>query len=229
LNFKRKLLICAFIPYGLLILTIMIRFPDHDLLKYPQVACMAALGIFVLFLKKTSWIHRWMVISFFVMLCGDIAFVFFHNNLVGIGLYLVSYLFIIAALHRNPQFNRFEFLILFGIIAIYSVVTVHLLIPNLSKEMLLAALIFGLVLTLMSWTGFLAPRRDFFVKETALLFAIGAGFILISDVAVAYLIFYPEFTGYILWLELLVRFTFMAGWLMFALALSGETLTAEQK
>lgn len=228
MNNKQKWLMGLFVPYGLILLTVMILFPGHELLKYPQVAGMAALVLFVLFQQKTSWTHRWMVIGFFVMLSGDIAFVFFHNNLVGIGLYLVSYLFVIAALHRKPAFNHLEILIFLGIIAIYGVVAVNLLIPNLSTEMLMAALIFGVVLSLMSWTGFMAPRRHFFARGIAALFALGAGFILVSDVAVAYLIFYPGFTGYILWLELLVRFTFMAGWLAFAVALSGESLTAEQ-
>jgi hypothetical protein len=229
MKLKQKWLISLFVPYGLTMLTSMILFPGHELLKYPQVAGMASLGLFVLFLQKTSWTHRWMAVGFFVMLGGDIAFVFFHNNLVGIGLYLVSYLFAIAALHKKPKFDRFEVLAFLGIIAIYGVVAVHLLIPNLSTEMLVAAMVFGLVLSLMSWTGFMAPRRKFFTKGVAALFALGAGFILVSDVAVAYLIFYPGFTGYILWLELLVRFTFMAGWLAFAVALSGKTLTADQE
>jgi hypothetical protein len=229
MNNKQKYLMGLFVPYGVIMLTAMVLFPGHELLKYPQVAGMAALGVFVLFLKKATWIYRWMVVGFFVMLCGDIAFVFFHNNIFGIGLYLVSYLFVIAALHKKPKFDRLELLAFLGILAIYGVVAVHLLIPNLSTELLIAAMIFGVVLSLMSWTGFMSPRRHFFVRSVAFLFAIGAGFILVSDVAVAYLIFYPGFTGYILWLELLVRATFMAGWLAFALALSGKTLTTDQE
>lgn len=227
MNHKQKYLMGLFVPYGVLMLTAMILFPGHELLKHPQVAGMAALAVFALSLKKPTWTHRWMVVGFFVMLCGDIAFVFFHNNIFGIGLYLVSYLFVIAALHKKPKFDHLEALVLLGILAIYGVVAVHLLIPNLSTELLIAAMVFGVVLSLMSWTGFMTPRRHFFANGAATLFAIGAGFILVSDVAVAYLIFYPGFNGYVLWLELLVRATFMAGWLTFALALSGKTLAAD--
>jgi len=222
MNSKRKWLFGLFIPYGIAIVAMMIRFPAHELLKFPQVAGMAALAFYVLLQKKASWTHRWLVVGFFVMLGGDIAFVFLKNNLLGIGLYLLSYLFVIAALHKKPKLDLLEMLIFIGIIGIYGIVAIHLLIPNLETMMLFAAMIFGLVLTLMSWTGLMAPRRKYFPKTSARFFALGAGFILISDVAVAYLIFYPGFIGYVLWLELLVRITFMAGWLAFAAAVSGE-------
>ncbi len=219
MNTKQKLLMGLFVPYGLLILMAMILFPGNGLLKFPQVAGMAALGFFVLLQKKTTWTHRWFVIGFFVMLAGDIAFVFMKNNLLGIGLYLVSYLFVISALHRKPKFDLLEILAFVGILGIYCIVAIHLLIPNLPAMMLMAAMVFGLVLSLMSWTGLMTPRRRHFTQFPAILFAIGAGSILVSDIAVAYLIFYPGFNGYVLWLELLVRATFMAGWLAFAMAL----------
>lgn len=222
MNSKLKWLFGLFIPYSIVIVAMMIRFPAHELLKLPQVAGMAALAFYVLLQKKTTWTHRWLVVGFFVMLGGDISFVFFKNNLLGIGLYLVSYLFVIAALHKKQKLDWLEMLVFIGIIGIYGIVAVNLLIPNLEIMMLFAAMIFGLALTLMSWTGLMAPRRGYFSKTSARFFALGAGFILISDVAVAYLIFYPGFTGYVLWLELLVRITFMAGWLAFAAADSEE-------
>lgn len=219
MSYKCKWLMGLFIPYGIVIVAMMVLLPGNEILKIPQVAGMAALGFFALLQRKTTWTHRWFVVGFFVMLAGDIAFVFMKNNLLGIGLYLVSYLFVIAALHRKPKYDLPEILAFVGILGLYGIVALHLLIPNLPTMMLFAAMVFGLVLSLMSWTGLMTPRRRYFAKNPATLFALGAGSILVSDVAVAYLIFYPGFTGYVLWLELLVRVTFMAGWLAFALAL----------
>lgn len=219
MNGNQKLLLAIFLPYSVLILGMMAAFPGHGFLKYPQLAGMVALCLFVLAGDKPTWVHRWMAVGCIFMVAGDIAFIFPRNYMIGIGLYLLSYVFVVLALFRKGRPAPGQWLLLAVLVLIFTGVAFHLLLPHAKGGLLAAALVFSLILIAMCWTAFSTLRQPRFPARAARLFAGGGLAILGSDIGVAYLVFDPAFAGYVLWLELWVRATFMAGWLLFTLAL----------
>lgn len=219
MNATQKLLLAIFLPYSILILGMMAAFPGHGFLKYPQLAGMVALCLFVLAGEKPDWVHRWMAVGFVFMVAGDVVFIFPRNYMIGIGLYLLSYVFVVLALFRKGRPAAVQWLLLAALVLVFTGVAFNLLLPHATGGLLVAALVFSAILIAMCWTAFSTLRQPRFAPPAARLFAAGGFAILGSDVGVAYLVFDPAFSGYVLWLELWVRATFMAGWLLFTLAL----------
>lgn len=219
MNANQKLLLALFLPYSILILGMMAAFPGHGFLKYPQLAGMVALCLFVLAGEKPTWVHRWMAVGYLFMVAGDVVFIFPRNYMIGIGLYLMSYVFVLLALARKGRPALWQWALLAALVLIFAGVAANLLLPHATGVLFAAALVFSVILVAMCWVTVSTLRQPRFSRTAARLFAAGGLSILGSDVGVAYLVFDPAFAGYTLWLELWVRATFMAGWLFFTLAL----------
>lgn len=145
----------------------------------------------------------------------------FDGNLIGMGLFLAAYLFLIAAFGKNVRIKREELLTGIGLLLILGAFLIQVL-PYAQGVFFGALLAFSAVITVMAWSGVSTLFRGWYGKRASRLIAAGALSIVASDILVALVLFHPAFQNPSVWTEVLIRITYTPAWGMFLLAFLEE-------
>lgn len=98
-----------------------------------------------------------------------------------------------------------------------------LLRPYVDGVVLVGAMLFGMVLCYMTWSGISTIFWQYYDLKTACLIAISASLILVSDLAVGIASFHPQYSGmFIPWLKNTVWATYIPAWTLLAAVVSEE-------
>ena len=165
----------------------------------------------------------WVVAAFGASALGDLFLVGLVpldgglSRMVGMGLFAVAYGLLTVAFWRG----RF---VAYGLryLATYVLVGVALVFglwPRLEGVMQVALPAFTLVIVVMAWSAATSPARGVFSRRVGELFAVGAGTLVASDAAVSFAMFAPPTGEAQLALDVFIRLSYFAGWLVLLVAL----------
>jgi len=224
MNNTQRILPVIYLLFAILIFFFMSINPEEIMLQYLKLTVMITLFLSVLIMRKKYREQKIMVLAFFFMVIGDYFFVIAKNDILGIGLFLISYIVLIAAFQRNFKVGRAEKFMAIPIVAFFLYVILTLLLPYAKGPMFIGTLVFGAVLCYMTWTALCTIPRRYFKPGIARIIAVAAVILFFSDMGVAYEIYHPQFSGHVLWLNNFVRGSFIFGWTLLAMAVSAENL-----
>ena len=144
-------------------------------------------------------------------------------SMAGMACFLAAYVFLTVALLRGRP-GPWEALLVIPFLGSGTAV-VWVLKDDLTGVFLLAVPIFLLVITMMAWSAATTLVRTYFIPRVRWWAAIGAAVIFASDAAVAFEMFHPPFSPQPpMALQLFVRASYIAGWLLMLLIVCDPVL-----
>lgn len=230
MNNTQRVLLAIYLPFTILVLIFDHLYPEADAVQYVKYAVMTTLFFSVLIMQKQCREQRILVLAFFFMVIADLLSVFsptlhFINcNLKPLGSvgFLLAYLCLIIVYQKNFRIGQVEISAAVPIAALY-IVGLLLLRPYVDKVILVGAMLFGVVLCYMTWSGINTIFWQYYGLKTARLMAISASLILISDLAVGIASFHPQYSGmFIPWLKNIVWAAYIPAWTLLAAVVSEE-------
>ena len=164
----------------------------------------------------------WVVAAFGASAAGDLFLTVIHlggglSQIAGMGLFAVAYLLLTVAFWRG-RFVAYglRYLATYGLVG---AALVYGLWPRLEGVMRIGLPAFVVVIVVMAWSAATTPTRGVFSRRVGELFAIGAGTLVASDAAVAFVMFSPPPDAWQVPVDAFVRVTYFVGWLLFLLAI----------
>lgn len=235
MNKDQKLTLLIFIPVTLLIVALIYLLPGNNIVHYAEFASTVLLFLFAIN-KKTENKQKILIqIAFLFSVIGDFFLAAmkainkeFDASLYGIALFLIAYLFLIAAFQKNFSLSKKEIIVAIPLLAVvaYFFYGMHMYLKGI---MFPISILFAATITYMAWTAITSLFRGYFSKKVAIIIALAAVLIFFSDFAVAYEMFLPAFKNQPIWLEALVRATFIPAWMLFLVVLSEDNLKIEYR
>lgn len=232
MNTIQKCLLATYLPIMLLVLVMNGMYHDTKPVDYLKVIVSLSLLVVALSIPKKFTEQKTLAAAFFFMLLGDIFLVIpsTWNNMqidlspAGIASFMVAYLFVIAATQKNFKLGRVEVLTAIPILGAFLYVVTDL-VPYIKGLMFIGVLVFGAVLCYMVWTAVSTVSRKYFIPQVACMMALAGCILFISDIAVAYELYYPLFAEHVpIWINNFVRGTFILGWTILAMVIGEEKL-----
>ncbi|MDD4801957.1 MAG: lysoplasmalogenase family protein [Syntrophomonas sp.] len=224
MNNAQRILLATYLPFTLLILILSYFYYQSDIIASIKVVIVSALSLSAISMKKSCREQKIVALAFIFMAAGNFYFLVAINIgnclpvslIVGTACFLLAYLCLIAAFHKNARWGKMEYLVAILIFVIFLMVTVTLL-PYIKDIMIIGLLIFGTVLCYMTWNAIGTVNRMYFKPKINKLIALSAGLIFASDIGVAYKMFYPLSTVSLIWLNGFVWGTFLIAWTFLAI------------
>lgn len=235
MNNKQRILLAIYLPITLLILIFDNLYPKADVVQYLKYAIMISLFLSVIGMRKKFYEQKLMVLSFFFLVIADFFLVFFTTlenpkiNLSPLGVtgFLLAYFCLIAAYQKNFKVGKAEIItaIPIAIIFMYAIISLQ---PYIKGLMLIGTLIFGMVLSYMTWTAICTVFRRHFNPKTAWLIALSGILMFICDMGVAFSLFHPYFSeSYIPWIKNIIWAAYIPGWTLLAVITSEKNLRVQ--
>lgn len=217
MNRIQRMVLSAFLTLTVMELLLVYIYDTSDLVRWVQFAGTVLLFMIAAMVKKEYREQRILVFGFLFSAIGDFFMILLpvimkdaDANLIGIVCFLLSYLFIIWAFNRNFRIKLSDGLLALPFIAavVYYFATMLIYIEGM---MIIAVLLFSITIAIMAWTSVCTLVRGYFTKRVAIIAAIAATALFISDMGVAYALFYPPLKGSVL-LEMFIRGTYVPAW-----------------
>lgn len=148
-----------------------------------------------------------------------------NRELLGVLGFIMAYPMLMLAFGRQFRFQRRDLLVVAPFVLTYLII-LYFLLPYASGMLMYAAIALGVVLCCFAVVMVSALYRGVYTRRPALFIALGAIILFISDMVVAFSIFYPPLKGFILWKEQVIWLTYVPGWVLFLLAVADDQLLA---
>ncbi len=232
MNNAQRILLAVYLPLTLLILRFDQLYPGEAAVQYLKYTVMTALFIAVSSIRKKHWEQKLMAVSFLFLVIADFFLVFAATieNLkldltpLGIGGFLIAYLFLIAAYQRNFKLGKAEIITAIPVSGTFIYVFLSLK-PFVVGPMLVGTLIFGIVLSYMTWSAVCTLFRHYYRPAIAGLIALSGILMFICDLGVAYSLFHPLYAGgHVSWLKNIIWGAYIPGWTLLAVVICAEDL-----
>ncbi|OPJ58510.1 lysoplasmalogenase family protein [Clostridium chromiireducens] len=233
MNNAQRILMAIYFPITILILIFDNIYPKENMVLYLKYAIMVTLFLSAITIKKKFFEQKLMALSFFFLVIADFFLVFAYTiqNLkidlspFGILGFLCAYLCLIVAYQKEFKLGKAEILIAILFIIIF-IVVFCILIPYINNVVMKAGiLIFGAVLSYMTWTSVCTIFRNYFTKKASWIIAVSGSLMFICDVGVAFSIFYPPFVmQHTPWLTNIIWIAYIPGWTLLAVLICEKDL-----
>jgi hypothetical protein len=217
MNRIQKMVLAGFLTLTVIELILVYIYDTSSLVRCVQFAGTVLLFMIAAIVKKEHREQRILVFGFLFSVIGDFFLILLpvirkgaDATMLGIVCFLLSYVFIIWAFNRNFRMKLSDGLLALPFIAavVYYFATMLMYIKGV---MIIAVLLFSITITIMAWTSVCTLVRGYFTKRVAIIAAIAAAALFLSDMGVAYALFYPPLKGSV-WLEMFVRATYVPAW-----------------
>lgn len=235
MNNIQKTTLAALTSLTLITVILIFIIPDSNLIQYIKFAATLVLTLVALATRTGDRTSSLMKIAFIFSLIGDFFLAIvkvidkeFPRDLFGIGLFLVAYLFLIAAFRQGKvPVRKTEYLYLLPLAGTAGAffITMH---QYLKGIMIPLSIVFAITIVMMTWTAIGVRKRTDLGATGAKLLIAGALLIFISDLTVAYEMFLPAFINPPAWMEAIIRATFTPAWTLFLLVIQ-ERKTGEKQ
>jgi hypothetical protein len=124
---------------------------------------------------------------------------------------------------RKFSFGKKDLLMLLPVLAVITPV-LYTLLPRIEGPMFYFAIFFTFVVSFMAWNGLCGIHRGFYTRKVAVRFAIAGFLMLLSDMGVAFVMFYPGMQSNVPWLENEIWITYVPAWTLVFINLLEEKL-----
>jgi len=232
MNNTQRIILAIYIPITLLIIILHNICEKENMVLYIKYTIMISLSLSAIVVNKKFREQKFMALSFFFLVVADffLVFVCTIDNLkidfttFGAVGFLLAYLCLIVAYQKNFKVGKEESLTAIVILIIFIFIFISLK-PYVKGLMLLGTLVFGGVLSYMTWTSICTIFRKYFSPKSAWLIAISGSLMFICDMGVAFARFNPFYSGrYNSWLQNIIWTTYIIGWALLAVIISEENL-----
>lgn len=149
-----------------------------------------------------------------------------NYKILGTVCFLIAYLILskVWSKHRINKGNPIEIIIGLIILGLFWP-TVSVIGPHLQISMKLGALVFGIILCYLTWTGICTRFRYYYGKQTSSLIGQASCLIFLSDIAVAHASLNPVFSGrFVPWLSALIWITYIPAWAIIVTIISSRNI-----
>lgn len=195
----------------------------HEALRWLFTPPIVGMVVLALFARPRTPTQRLATGAFALSALGDAFLVGFlvppggAGRLAGMGAFALSYLVLVAAFWRGrPHSGEPLLALLFGGLA---GALVWVLWPTIPGGMRVPVVVFAGVITLMAWTMVATTLRGAFPARVAIWAASMGVLIFGGDFLVALNMFHPAFTPLITGVEVAIRTTYLAGWVLILLVI----------
>lgn len=228
---SQRILLSIYIPFTILILLFDRAFPNSEIVQYTRYVLMVSLALSTAVVKKRKPEQKIMSLSFLFLVIADFFLVFSTTidrlnmdlSMFGILGFMLAYICLILAYQRNFKLGKEELLAAVPVVGIFSAVYLDLF-HHLEGIMAPMALVFGSVLSYMTWTAICTVFRGYFPQKTSYLIAISGILMYICDIGVAYSLFHPYYSSvYVTWLKNIVWAAYIPGWTLLALVINEDS------
>jgi hypothetical protein len=229
---SQRILLSIYIPFTILILILDRIYPQSETVQYTRYLLMVTLALSTAVVKKKYREQKIMSLSFLFLVIADFFLVFSTTidsltmdlSMFGILGFMLAYICLIAAYQKNFRIGKGEIISAIPVVAIFVLVYIDLL-PYLNGIMVFMTIVFGAVLSYMTWSAVSTIFRKYFTKKTSLLLAVSGMLMYICDIGVAYSLFHPEYsTTYAAWLKNIVWAAYIPGWTLLSVVINEDNL-----
>lgn len=233
---EQRVIVATYTSLTLLILLFTTLYSLDSSAQYLRFGVRVAMFLSVVFIKKNYREQKILIPAFFCTLVSDCFFVvlratnpdFVNRELYGMLVFVMAYLFLVAAFQRNFKFGKNEIITLIPFAIIFAMVLTAL-VKYMEGFMFWAAIVLGIILCYTGMTMVSSLFRGYFNRGTAWRIAIAGSILFLSDMVVAFSIFHPDFQGFLLWKENLIWGTYMVGWMLLLSVAAEERLMVQNK
>lgn len=234
MNRNQKLILSIFLPVTILELIMIYSFNNSDIVRYFEFAVTTAMLAAAVFVKKGFREQKILVLSFLFSTAGEFFLLIYPilkegatGTMGGLAMFLLAYVFIIAAFSRSFRWSLSDGLLLLPFICAVGVLFADLR-SYLAGAMLIAVVVFCATITVMAWTTVTTLRRGYFAKRVALMAAAAGVMIFMSDFGAAFQIFYPPLVSNpSVPTEMFVRATFVSAWTLLLAVVFDKSMLKE--
>jgi hypothetical protein len=217
MNRIQRMVLASFLTLTVIELILVYIYDTSALVRCVQFSGTVLLFMIAAIVKKEYREQKILVFGFLFSVIGDFFMILLpvirkgaNADLFGIVSFLLSYVFIIWAFNRNFRIKLSDGLLALPFISavVYYFAT---MLQYIKGVMIIAVLLFSLTITIMAWTSVCTLVRGYFTRRVAIIAAIAAAALFLSDMGVAYALFYPPLKGSV-WLEIFIRATYVPAW-----------------
>lgn len=232
MNNSQKILLAVYLPITFLLIIFDNIYPDADFVRCVKYTTIITLFLSAANIKKRFYEQKIMTLALFFVVVGDFFLVFsrvildlgIYSEIFGMTGFFIAYLCLIAVYQKNFKLGKAEILTIIPVISIFLFIFFSLKI-YVKGPMLIAALVFGLELSYMTWTSICTIFRNYYKAPIARLIALSSILMFICDMGVAYHIFHPEYIiRFTSWLENIIWAAYIPGWTFLAVIINEENL-----
>jgi hypothetical protein len=231
----QRVIMAVYFPLTIFFVVADNLYPADNLVRLIKFMTILTIFIAAFSIRKKFSEQKLMTIAVLFAVLGDF-FLGFGERIPGIksldaplGMlgFMISYIFLIIALHKNFSISRKNLLAVVPIALVYIPVFLNLA-RFITGPMFVAASIFGLVLCYMCWTALCCLLRGYFTRKTAWLLSLSGCLIFISDIVVANALFNPLFKGHFVpLLQNIIWITFVPAWALILATVAEENLKVQ--
>ena len=208
------------------IAVIVLRVPD-EIARWVKSLSAIALFVAAVAVPKRVAPQRLIAVAFGLSAVGDLFFTGIlpapggARAMSGIVLFLVAYLFVVAALWRGRvRPGDLAWVVPYAALAAVLLVVVA---PATTGVLVVAVAVFALVIVTMAWTAAVMRRRGHFSADVSRWAALGAAVLFVSDALVAVVLFTPELIVAPTEVDAFIRATYVLGWVLLLLLVADDT------
>jgi hypothetical protein len=203
--------------------------------KYALIATIFTASLFA---AKPTRIHKILGLGIVFLLIGDFFLVLLWNvftnspdilfvvKICGMAGFLSGYACLIWVYTRKFRFAAKDILAAIPVLIVVIPVLV-ILVPHVSQAMFIFACFFALAVSFMAWRAICTIHGGYYTKKIAIRFALDGYLMFLSDMGVAFIMFYPGMENFP-WLENEVWITYIPAWALILITTYEEKLLIEQ-
>lgn len=230
-----RVIMAIYLPLTIFFVAVDNLVPGDNLVRVVKLITVFTIFIAACSIRKTFSEQKLITFAALFVVLGDFSLGFGAripsikslDAPLGMLCFMISYIILIIALHKNFSLSKKNLLAAVPIALIYIPVFLNLA-RYVTGPMFVAASIFGLVLCYMCWTALCCLFRGYFARKAAWLFALSGSLIFISDMVVAIALFNPLFKGHFVpLLQNIIWITFVPAWAFILAAVAEENLKVQ--
>lgn len=164
--------------------------------------------------------------DFFLVLLGTQPFFPDYEHIInpaGMFGFMCAYATLIWVFTRNFSLTKKDLVKTIPVLLIVGPVLL-LLIPRIQGPMIVLAIIFSIIVSFMAWNALCCIHRGFYCRNVAIRFALAGFLMLLSDMGVAFALFYPGTISTSPWLQNEIWITYIPAWTLIFVNLLEEKL-----
>ncbi|KJS13773.1 MAG: hypothetical protein VR67_03225 [Peptococcaceae bacterium BRH_c8a] len=232
MNNTQKKLLYTFLPMTVIIILLDILSHGDIKVGYVKYATIITLFLATLVVRKRYQEQKIMNIAVFFIIVGDFFLVFCDTfpeisgkvHIFGIFGFLVAYLFLILAFHKNFRVGWKELFAGIPVLAIF-IPNYFILFPYVSGLMFYGGTLFSVILCYMAWVSICTMLRCYYSPRISRCIALAGYLMLICDIGVSQSLFNPAFANqFNPWLACLIWGSYVPAWTLIAVTIAEDNL-----
>ncbi len=229
MNNAQRVLLSVYLPLTVFILILDNFFTGYDLVQYVKYITVVTLYLAAQWVNKIGNEQQLMSLALLCVAIADLFLVLlptitgFDYTVAGSAGFAAAYLCLIGANRKNYRIGVGEVISAILLVSISLAVLATLPLSEIPVWKLVGVLCFGVILNYMAWTSICTIFRRYYRIKIALLLAISAILMLVSDLAVAYVHFNLQYTAlYQPWMQNVVWAAYIPAWTLLAVVISED-------